>query len=296
MLTKKTISGLSVIVPNYNNGRYLEAFINSVENSTMLPEQLIIVDDGSTDNSGEVLQHYSYLPYLETVFFERNRGLTSALNAALDKATGRYIMRADPDDLLAPERMELQFKFMQKHREIDVVGCNVIYFSDKTGKKINTSNFPITPEKIESTYKMGEHGVQHPTVFAKGEAYRKYRYQPVFPGEDYELFARMIKDGHRFANIGKPLYFMRIHDGSATTNLVYKHIRDTFNFRDVIFNTKTPERRIRCYYNYMRNYRNYQRSRNLFRKYYYLLLAGLYYPRKAFQRLASYFAPPTSID
>jgi glycosyltransferase involved in cell wall biosynthesis len=242
------------------------------------------------------LQQYSHLPYLETIFFATNRGLTSALNAALEKATGSYIMRADPDDLLAPERMELQLNFMQKHPEIDVVGCNVIYFSDKTGKKINTSNFPLSPQKIETTYKKGEHGVQHPTVFAKGDVFRKYRYQPVFPGEDYELFARMIKDGYRFANIGKPLYFMRIHDGSATTNLIYKHICDTFHFRDVIFNTKTPQYRIRNYYHYMRNYRNYQRSGNFFSKYYHLLLAGFYYPRKAFQRLASYFAPPHSID
>jgi glycosyltransferase involved in cell wall biosynthesis len=279
---------LTIIAANYNNGRYLVSFIKSVGQSTMLPKQLIIVDDGSTDNSREILEQYEDLSFFSPIYFNKNKGFTAALNAALDAATGKYIMRADPDDLLAPSRIERQHNFLQTHPEIDVVGCNVVYFSNDTGKKINTSNFPCTSAKIEKAFRRGEHGIQHPTAFIRGDVYRKYRYQPIFPGEDYELFARMIRDGYKFANIKDTLYLMRIHDASATTNLKYKHIKDTFHFRDMIFDEKTPEKTIRNYYRFMHNYRNYQRSHNLFKKYFHLLLAAWYHPKKALGRVLNY--------
>ncbi len=278
-------SSISIIVPNYNNGQYLAAFIGSVVNSTIEPWELIIVDDGSTDESLNVLKTFAHLPYLRVIKFERNKGLTTALNAALDASTGEYVMRADPDDRLSKYRMESQLNFMKKHPEVDVVGCNVIYFDDLSGRAINTSNFPQKHKKIATAFKKGEHGLQHPTVFCKGEVYRKYRYQKLFPGEDYEIFSRMVKDGHRFANIREPLYYMRVHDSSATSNLKRRHIITTFNFRDEIFGTKSTRLRIELYYHYMLNYRKYQQAKNPVQKAYYLVLSGMFYPSRVFKRM-----------
>jgi len=141
-LTNKPITDVSVIVPNYNNGRYLDAFIGSVTNSTVEPAELIIVDDGSTDNSLEILARHKHLPYLKIIVFKKNKGLTAALNAALEASGGKYVMRADPDDRLAPNRIEKQFIFMEQNPEVDILGCNSTYFDDATDKEINKSNFP----------------------------------------------------------------------------------------------------------------------------------------------------------
>ncbi len=167
----KKIVDVSVIVPNYNNGKFLDEFIRSVTDSTVLPRQLIIVDDGSTDNSVQLLNGYRYLDYLQIIKFEKNRGLTAALNAALDVALGKYIMRADPDDKLFNNRIQRQFEFMEQNPEIDVLGCNVQYFDSLSGKDINRSNFPLSHAKIKKTYRNGEHGLQHPTAFVKGSVY-----------------------------------------------------------------------------------------------------------------------------
>lgn len=287
-MKKKDIKEVSIIVPNYNNGKYLSSFINSVIESTVEPAELIIVDDGSKDNSFEVLKNFNSLSYLKVINFKENRGLTAALNAALEISTGKYVMRADPDDRLAPDRIEKQYHFMESHPDIDILGCNTIYFDDGNDKALNKSNFPETHQKIVDAFKKGEHGLQHPTAFVKGEIYRKYRYQKTFPGEDYEIFARMARDGYHFANLHEPLYFMRVHTGSATSNLKFEHIKVTFEFRDRIFDTKTPAYRVWLYYYYQLNYRRFQQSHNPFKRFYYLILAGLCHPKKAFKRIANF--------
>ncbi len=283
MSNRKT-ADVCIIVPNYNNARYLDAFIQSVTSSTVLPKTLLIVDDGSTDNSREVLEKHAGLPFLKTVYFEENRGLTSALNAALDAADAKYIMRADPDDLLHPERIERQFLFMESHPEVDILGCNVIYFRDDN-KQVNASNFPTKNKKIVHAYRRGEHGLQHPTAFIRSEVFQQYRYQPIFPGEDYELLARMAKDGRVFANLDENLYYMRVHTGSSTTNLKFKAIENTFLFRDRIFEVKTTWLRKWLYFNHIRYYRKYQMAQTKAAAYLFLVVAILFYPRKFFRRL-----------
>jgi len=281
----KSIVSVSIITANYNNGRYLSEFIESVVNSTLLPQELIIIDDGSTDESIAVLEHFSGLGFLKIIRFMHNHGFTDALNAGLDNASGKYIMRADPDDILAPERIERQYQFMEEHPDIDVVGCNVIYFKDQSRKKINISNFPLSHSKIADTFKSGLHGLQHPTAFIRGDVYRNFRYQKVFPGEDYELFSRMVKNGHTFANLPDALYLMRIHPDSSTSNLKIEAIHQTFKFRDQIFGTHTAHWRIYFYYQYIRHYRSYQLSEIFIIKYLHLLLSGILFPKKIWRKL-----------
>jgi len=281
----KSSVSVSIIAANYNNGRYLPEFIESIINSTILPQELIIIDDGSTDDSLSVLDRFSELNFLKVIRFHQNRGLTSALNAGLDIATGKYIMRADPDDLLLPERIERQFQFMEENPEIDVLGCNVIYFNDRNRKKMNISNFPLCHAEIAETFRRGEHGLQHPTAFVKGDVFRMNRYQKIFPGEDYELFASLVKNGFKFANLPDSLYLMRVHSDSSTSNLKIEAIRQTFEFKDQIFGTNTSASRIYIYYQYMRHYRIYQMTENILVRYFHLLLSTIFYPAKLFRRL-----------
>jgi glycosyltransferase involved in cell wall biosynthesis len=280
----RPVADLSIIAANYNNASYLVAFLESVNQSGMHPKELIIVDDGSTDHSRDILRSFSHISFLRTIFFETNRGFTTALNTALEAATGKYIMRADPDDMIKPERIRKQWEYLEKSQNIDVLGSNATYFESSTGSEINDSNFPPAYLSIKRAYQKGEHGVLHATVCAKADIYKRYRYQAFSPGEDYELFARMIRDGVRFENLPESLYLVRVHTGSSTSNISYEAIARTFSFRDEIFGTKTGKARIWFYYNYIRFYRKYQLSENLFLKYAYLFLAIICYPTKLLKR------------
>ncbi len=284
-MQNKPVADVSMIVPNYNNGKYLDAFMQSVLASTLLPARLILVDDGSTDNSRQVLEKFQILDFFELIRFEKNRGLPAALNAALQRAGNKYIMRADPDDLLLPGRIEAQVNFLEDHPEIDVVGCNVEYFREEQERRVNASNFPLNPEKIARMYRRGEHGLMHATLCAQAAVYKNYRYQDVFPGEDYELLARMIRDGRRFANLKQVCYRVRLHPQSSTTNLDISSIKHTFAFRDKIFGTHTTKFRICFYFKYIRYYRKFQMCRQPMRAYGYLILAVLFYPHKLIRRL-----------
>ena len=154
-MPEKPQADISLVVANYNNGRYLAEFMESVIASTLWPRELIVVDDGSADNSLQILEGYRWLPFLKIVALKENLGLPLALNSGLAAASCRYIMRADPDDLLLPERIEKQYNCMETHPDISVLGCNVVYFHYQSGRDINISNFPVKHERIVNTYRRG---------------------------------------------------------------------------------------------------------------------------------------------
>jgi glycosyltransferase involved in cell wall biosynthesis len=283
--SEKRFVSVSVVAANYNNGRYLDEFIRSIINSTVWPEELIIVDDGSNDNSVEILKRYKNKAWIKIILFTKNKGFTSALNAGIEKAGCKYIMRADPDDVFLPNRIEIQFNYMESNPHIDVLGSNVIYFRDRTDRKINTSNFPSTHEDIYSKFEKGEHGVQHPTVIVKADKMKRYRYGREFPAEDYELFSRMIRDGAAFANLKEPFYLMRIHDKSSTSTLTFEGIRKTFMHRYHLFGRSTSRLEMRIYYYYIKNYRRYQLADKKISKFFFLLIASICYPQKLINRL-----------
>jgi glycosyltransferase involved in cell wall biosynthesis len=285
---KETVD-VSLIAANYNNGKYLKEFICSALNSTVLPMELILIDDGSTDNSLEVLEEFKETPFIKVIRFPENRGFTEALNAGIAAAAGKYIMRADPDDLLMPERIQVQFRFMETHPEIDVSGSNAFYIRSSDGSVINKTNFPFEDENIKSAYKRGEHGILHATAIVKKALFEKYHYQKIFPAEDYEIFSRMVRDENTFANLAEPLYKVRVHSGSSTSNLKISTISQTFEFRDQIFGTKTPPLWVFIYYQHIKHYRSYQMADNIIRKYLHLLIASLMYPGKVWRRIQSIF-------
>lgn len=286
MAGQKNIVDVSVVAANFNNAFYLADFLDSINQSTVLPKELIFIDDGSTDNSLQIIDKYRNLPYLKVIRFEKNRGFCHALNAGIKSATGKYIARIDPDDIMQKNRIEIQYNFLEKNNDIDVVGSNVVYFDGKTGEEMLISNFPLTHKKIKKEYYKGDHGVQHPSVMIRRSVMKQYRYnQENVLAEDYELFATMIRNGHKFANIKEPLTKMRIHLKSAGSNIKYETIKKTFQLRDKIFGTTTGSLKIRLYYWYMLNYRKYLITENSLLKPFYLGAAILSHPQKLIKRL-----------
>lgn len=286
MSQDKPTYDLSIISANYNNGRYLSTFIRSIIDSPVWPAELILVNDGSTDQSIEILAGFKDVTFLHVIDLKQNIGLSAALNLALEAATGKYIMRADPDDIFLPQRIPLQIAYLEAHPDIDILGSNVEYFSDLDGRILNTSHFPLDHDAIVDRYRRGKHGLQHPTVCIKGDVYRQFRYTPgLAPTEDYDLFSRMALAGYRFANLPQPLYRMRVHTGSSTSNITFHQISQTFDYRDLLWGTHTSRLQRWRYFKHIQHYRKFQLATDYPARILHLLLATAFYPSKLINRL-----------
>src|ERR1035437_278414 len=101
---------VSVISANYNNGQFLKSYLDSLHESDFLPREIIIIDDGSTDDSVEQVEHYNS-SRVKLIKFLRNRGFAHALNEGIALASSKYIMRLDPDDYIESTRIGKQFRF-----------------------------------------------------------------------------------------------------------------------------------------------------------------------------------------
>ncbi len=118
---------VSVLCANYNNGKYLDDFFSSILQSSIIPDEIIFVDDCSTDRSIQVLQKYKDALNIVEVLLKKNIGFANALNLGVSHCTGEFILRVDPDDLIAKDRLELQRTYLIES-DLDVVGSQAKYF------------------------------------------------------------------------------------------------------------------------------------------------------------------------
>lgn len=284
-MNEKEVCDVSIVCANYNNGRYLEEFLNSVINSSALPKELIIVNDGSTDNSLDVLSRYN-LEYLTVIELNNNVGFANALNVGVKKATAKYILRVDPDDVLEPTRIEKQHIFLNTNGAIDLTGSNVLYFNEKIENTVGSSNFPENSELIRKRYTKGEHGLLHGTIMGKTDLFKKYGYcQKHVPAEDYDIFARMINDGATAQSISEALTFVRIHQNSVSNSLPFSTVKKTYDLRDKIFKTKTSVFIIIINYLNLKYYRKYYFEKNWLKKIWFLGLSCIFRPDKAIKKI-----------
>lgn len=120
---------LSVLVPTYNNAHFIGEALDSVHAQGVPGVEIIVVDDGSTDNTPEVLR-----PWVDTstirFFSQANRGPSSARNLALQQAQGRYIMLLDADDLLYPGSIRATLDFLERNKDVDFFFCNYDIFDE----------------------------------------------------------------------------------------------------------------------------------------------------------------------
>lgn len=279
---------VSVVAANYNNGLFLHDFFEAWKKSTTSPKELIFIDDGSKDNSLEIAYSYQKdLPNLIIIPLGKNQGFGNALNVGIEKASCKYILRIDPDDIVLPERLIKQFEVLESGKA-DVVGSDAIIFQSNTGYNIGTTNFPQDHEAISKTIHKGEHGVLHPTVMARAELFKKNIYiQANVPAEDYDIFARMLKSGAKFYNIKEPLLRYRIHQRSASNVLPFSTIEKTYRIRDEIFSTHTNKAFIIWYFVHIKFYRKYLFADNKVKGLFYLGLASFLRPDKVLKKFLS---------
>jgi len=216
----RRICKVTVYIPTYNYAHYIEKSIQSALKQTMTDWELIIIDDGSTDNTQEILTKYRNHPKIR-IIEQENKGLNVTNNIALHLANGKYIMRLDADDYLDENALLILSNVLDTKPDMGLVYPDY-YEVDSDGEVINLVRQKKLKEEVE-LLDLPAHGAC--TMFRKELLIDIGGYRETFFCQDgYELWLRFIQKHHPY-NINLPLFYYRKHPSSLTSN--QKNILET---------------------------------------------------------------------
>ena len=206
---------VTVIMPAYNCRPYLPEAIEAILHQTYRDFEFLIIDDGSTDGSGDILSSYARKDSrIVLAPNEQNVGIIHSLNKGLDLARGDYVARMDADDICKPTRLEKQVAYMDSHSSVDVCGCWLQLFGNSTA---HVWYYPEDDATIRCLL-LFHSSMPHATVMLRRSVFEEHllRYQEDYMhAEDYALWVYASKV-LRFANIPEVLYLYRRYDGNVT--------------------------------------------------------------------------------
>ncbi|OSZ82627.1 hypothetical protein CAP35_05000 [Chitinophagaceae bacterium IBVUCB1] len=223
---------VSVILLVYNGEKHLKEAIDSILKQTYNNFELIIVDDGSTDSSQQIIQSYTD----KRIILHKNAsnmGLVNTLNIALPLCKGKYIARMDADDICLPDRLAKQVAYLNDNSDVIMID-SIMEYIDESGHRLNkynsTSNSPVAI-KYSLPY---SNVLGHSSIMMRREPYIRYRYRHT-DFEDYDLWLRLINDGYKIHKLPEPLLLYRIHNNSYT---ISNNRNKKRNYHIRTFNTK----------------------------------------------------------
>lgn len=205
---------VSVVMPVYNGEKYLREAIDSILAQTFTDFEFIIVNDGSDDGTKEIIRSYddARIVYLEN---RENSGIVVTLNKGLDRAVGKYIARMDSDDIAVKERFEKQVAFLDRNKDIGLLGTGICIFGEgiEREERVFTKKHDLLKAEL-----IFHSCFAHPTVMMRRSvlADNDLRYNENFAGrEDFALWWEIVKVS-RVATLSDILLYYRIHNKQIT--------------------------------------------------------------------------------
>jgi len=208
----ESVKNISVLMPAYNCGKYIAVSIRSILNQTFKEFEFIIIDDGSTDNTSEIINSFKdhRIIYKKT----ENKGTSAALNYGLSIASAEWIARIDADDINVPERLAKQVKFIESNPEYDIISSWSVYFADPA-KVLFLLKEPLEHADIYEYLNLHNPINQSSVIYRKEKILAAKYNEQYSANEDFELYHR-IRDDVRFCNIPEFLVYTRVRKSSRT--------------------------------------------------------------------------------
>jgi len=200
---------VSIVMPTYNGEKYIKKAIESCLHQTYKSIELIVVDDGSTDNTAKFAKGVGD-SRLKFIRLKQNSGLAVALNKGFTLSTGEYLTWTSDDNLYESKAIETMVNHLGKYKEVDFVYAN--YYRTNENGEITECMF------VEPPHRLVEHNCIGPCFMYRRRVYERignYNPEP-FLTEDYEYWIRIFKSGLEMVPIDKFLYRYRLHPGSKT--------------------------------------------------------------------------------
>jgi glycosyltransferase involved in cell wall biosynthesis len=224
---------ISVLLPAYNAARYVAEAVDSILAQTFTDFELLIVDDGSTDDTPRILRHYAERDRRIHLVSRPNTGLVIALNEMLARSRGEFIARMDADDIAMPDRFERQMSYLGDHPDCVLIGSRVLVI-DPDGSPLTVMGEALSHEEIDSAL-MAARGqmIYHPAVmFRRRVVMDLGGYdEKMVEAEDLDLFLRLMEVG-RVVNLSEPLLKYREYlqkAGHARAERVQRYARMIVN-------------------------------------------------------------------
>ena len=208
---------VSVVIPTYNNAQFLPEALDSLLSQTFRSLELIVVDDGSTDDTVDVLKPYAgLLRYIR----KENGGPASARNAGIKHARGELIAFQDADDTWLPEKLQLQVDYLREHPEVGVVFSGSVFFgtetrqSDCLKQRFNVNSGMMFDRLLH------DHFVGMSSVVIRRSCLDEIGLfdESLIGAEDYNLYLRLARK-FQFGFLEDRLIMKRLHDGNLSNNL-----------------------------------------------------------------------------
>ena len=224
---KTKMPKVSVLLPVFNAERFISEAVESILVQTFADFELILIDDGSTDHSGTILEQFARRDSRVVLRRRENRGLVATLNEMIALAQGEYFARMDADDVADCMRFEKEIAVLDSDAGLAAVGSDV-YSIDPKGRRLTHWRQPRNHEEIIA-FTMAVKGgsaMCHPTMLIRRcamEAVGGYRAE-YWPAEDADLILRLGEIG-RLTNIAEPLLCYRVHAGSIGHTVPLKQRR-----------------------------------------------------------------------
>lgn len=215
---------ISIIMGIYNCATTLVEALDSIVNQTYTDWELIMCDDGSSDNTYDLAQKYiqQHPEYrMKLIKHHKNKGLNQTLNDCLKEATGEYIARMDADDISLPTRFEKEIAEFEKDPDLSVVSCPMIYFDENADWGVGRcrETYPKKEELVFGTVH------SHAPCIVRTEAIKEVKGYSVgkklLRVEDWHLWIKIYASGRYGKNLSEPLYKMR-DDQLATKRRKFK--------------------------------------------------------------------------
>lgn len=256
---------VSIIIPVYNVQEYLSECLDSVINQTIENTEIIVVNDGSTDNSPQILAEYkTKFPEL-IIINQENRGISETRNQGLNAATGEYIAFVDSDDCIEDCMFERMYGVI-KREKADIVICNYILYNEKSQKQ-NSGKYIIEGDSEEGCIERTKSLERFLTNDIKAYVWNKLVKRELFTEnkisfpdfkvcEDTPVVFLLFAHSKKIFSMNEPLYYYRQREDSLTKTYSIKSMEDMLKgcyiMRDHIEVDKVhAERLIPCYRAYM---------------------------------------------
>jgi glycosyltransferase involved in cell wall biosynthesis len=216
---------VSVVVTCYNYGKYLSNCLDSILSQTYTDYEIIVVDDGSTDNTAEVVKTFLHLPNFQYIF-QTNAGQARAKNVGIENSSGQYVAFLDADDAWAPTKLEKQMRCFE-NPAVGVVYCAARYLNaDNHRIEFELSGKYLKPRRGEVTkWLVFDNFVQFSSSVVKVACFDEFKGfdESLKMGIDWDLWLR-ISTGFQFDYVAEPLFFYRMgHAGQMSKNLEERH-------------------------------------------------------------------------
>ncbi|HMV12437.1 MAG TPA: glycosyltransferase [Nitrosomonas sp.] len=219
---------ISVIIPLYNHERYIDDAIDSLLQQTIPPFEIIIIDDGSHDNSWQRVQHRAKEEPRIITWSQKNQGAHYTLNNGLNHATGEYLAILNSDDVYHPQRLEFCLQAMQANPVPDVI-CTALAFINEKGKSCSNTWYEealafhrkvsdLSLALINGNFLMTTSNLfMHRSVWADLGTFANLRY-----AHDLDFFLRAILFNKRIVILENPLLHYRTHATNTINEGVLK--------------------------------------------------------------------------